>query len=222
MVCAIVMNRAFVERIICVSIAYGLLGYYSNDSLHYEKFPDGTVKCIEDEIPFELPEGWEWCRLSDVFIVCSSKRVLQSDWKKEGVPFYRAREIVKLSEYGTVENELFISEEHYNELRSKYGVPQIGDLMVSGVGTIGKVYVVKEHDTFYYKDASVLCFQNAYNSIDSEFAKYLLESEFMQRQMHSNSKGTTVDTITISTAIGIGNAVSAFGNIGIGSALFCH
>ena len=175
--------------------------FLGDDNLHYEKFPDDTVKCIEDEIPFELPEGWEWCRLSDVFIVCSSKRVLQSDWKKEGVPFYRAREIVKLSEYGTVENELFISEEHYNELRSKYGVPQIGDLMVSGVGTIGKVYVVKKHDTFYYKDASVLCFQNAYNSIDSEFAKYLLESEFMQRQMHSNSKGTTVDTITISTAM---------------------
>jgi type I restriction enzyme S subunit len=31
--------------------------------LHYEKFSDGTVKCIEDEIPFELPEGWEWTRL---------------------------------------------------------------------------------------------------------------------------------------------------------------
>ena len=31
--------------------------------MHYEKFSDGTVKCIEDEIPFELPEGWEWTRL---------------------------------------------------------------------------------------------------------------------------------------------------------------
>ena len=32
--------------------------------MHYEKFTDGSVKCIEDEIPFELPEGWEWCNLS--------------------------------------------------------------------------------------------------------------------------------------------------------------
>lgn len=32
--------------------------------MHYEKFSDGTVKCIEDKIPFELPEGWEWCRLT--------------------------------------------------------------------------------------------------------------------------------------------------------------
>ena len=31
--------------------------------MHYEKFQDGTVKCIEDEIPFEVPEGWEWTRL---------------------------------------------------------------------------------------------------------------------------------------------------------------
>ncbi len=33
------------------------------NNLHYEKFQDGTVKCIEDEIPFEVPEGWCWCRL---------------------------------------------------------------------------------------------------------------------------------------------------------------
>ena len=31
--------------------------------MHYEKLPDGSVKCIEDEIPFELPQWWEWCRL---------------------------------------------------------------------------------------------------------------------------------------------------------------
>ena len=169
--------------------------------MHYEKFADGTVKCIEEEIPFELPQGWEWCRLRKLFNICSSKRVLQSDWKEDGIPFYRAREIVKLSEHGEVDNELFISVEHYNELKTKYGVPQTEDLMVSGVGTIGKVYIVKGNDRFYYKDASVLCFQNVNKVIRSEFAKYLLESEFMQSQMHSYSKGTTVDTITISTAM---------------------
>ena len=36
--------------------------FKGEDNLHYEKFQDGTVKCIEDEIPFELPDGWEWCR----------------------------------------------------------------------------------------------------------------------------------------------------------------
>ena len=34
--------------------------------MHYEKFADGSVKCIEDEIPFELPEGWAWCRIFSI------------------------------------------------------------------------------------------------------------------------------------------------------------
>ena len=171
------------------------------NNLHYEKFQDGTVKCIEDEIPFEVPEGWSWCRLRDLLNVCSSKRVLQSDWKNEGIPFYRAREIVKLSENDFVENDLFISKEHYLELEKNYGIPQSGDLMVSGVGTIGKVYIVKPADQFYYKDASVLCFENRNKMLVSKFAKILLESSFVQLQMRENSKGTTVDTITISAAM---------------------
>lgn len=40
--------------------------FVGEDNLHYEKFADGSVKCIEDEIPFELPEGWEWCRLGTI------------------------------------------------------------------------------------------------------------------------------------------------------------
>ena len=45
--------------------------FVGEDNLHYEKFTDGTVKCIEDEIPFDVPVGWEWCRLpvitTDIF-----------------------------------------------------------------------------------------------------------------------------------------------------------
>ena len=174
--------------------------FVGDDNLHYEKFADGTIKCIEDEIPFDLPDGWAWCRLKDLFNVCSAKRVLQSEWQKEGIPFYRAREIVKLSNNGYVDNDLFISLEHYKALKQAYGVPQVGDLMVTGVGTIGKVYIVKENDTFYYKDASVLCFENRYKAIESEYARIMIDSPLLQEQIHSKTYGNTVDTITISTA----------------------
>ena len=40
--------------------------FVGDDNLHYEKFTDGSVKCIEEEIPFELPEGWFWERLSNI------------------------------------------------------------------------------------------------------------------------------------------------------------
>ncbi|MGO4923734.1 restriction endonuclease subunit S [Ligilactobacillus ruminis] len=36
--------------------------FKGDDNLHYEKFADGSVKCVEDEIPFELPNGWIWNR----------------------------------------------------------------------------------------------------------------------------------------------------------------
>ncbi len=41
--------------------------FKGDDNLHYEQFQDGTVKCIEDEIPFELPDGWAWARLG---VIC--------------------------------------------------------------------------------------------------------------------------------------------------------
>ena len=174
--------------------------FKGDDNLHYEQFVDGTVKCIEDEIPFEVPDGWAWCRLRNLFLVGSAKRVLKSEWKSNGIPFYRAREIVKLANDDYVNNDLFISEEHYRNLKETYGVPAAGDLMVTGVGTIGKVYVVKEGDTFYYKDASVLCFENKYSGIVSEYAKLMIDSPFLQSQIHTKTYGNTVDTITITTA----------------------
>ena len=48
--------------------------FVGEDSLHYEKFQDGSVKCIEDEIPFEVPEGWAWCRFTSVTVNRDSER----------------------------------------------------------------------------------------------------------------------------------------------------
>ena len=131
---------------------------------------------------------------------------MQADWKREGVPFYRAREIVKLSQYGFVKNDLFITEEHYQSLKAAYGIPLPNDIMLSAVGTIGKTYIVKESDKFYYKDASVLCLQNLYD-LYSEYIQIALNSPIVQGQMHGQSKGTTVDTITIEK---VGNYILPF------------
>ena len=164
----------------------------TSDNRPYKKF--------DDDIPFSLPKNWEWCYLGDICRISSAKRVLQQDWKDSGIPFYRAREIAQLSNNEKVKDDLFITPELYRELKSKYGVPISGDLMISAVGTIGKVYIVKETDCFYYKDASVICFSKKEKSIDSKYLKLCLESGFLQNQIYSQSTGTTVDTITINKA----------------------
>jgi type I restriction enzyme S subunit len=55
---------------------------------------------------------------------------------------------------------------------------------------------VNEKDEFYYKDASVLCLKNI-NKLNSLYFSMIFETSFVKEQMYDNSKGTTVDTITI-------------------------
>ena len=153
------------------------------------------MRCIDSELPFEIPSSWEWCRIKSVFDVCSARRVHEKDWRKSGVPFYRAREIGKLAENGFVDNDLFIDYELYDEF-SKSGVPKEGDLMITAVGTLGKVYIVKKDEIFYYKDGSVLCMENKWN-ISPLFAKFVIESPFFINQYVGESQGTTVATLTM-------------------------
>ena len=63
--------------------------FKGEDNLHYEKFQDGTVKCIEDEIPFEVPEGWEWCRYSDVIELYSGQDLTPDRYNDtgDGIPY---------------------------------------------------------------------------------------------------------------------------------------
>lgn len=142
--------------------------------------------------------GWTKVTLGEVFEIGSSKRVLQKQWKNEGVPFYRAREIVKLSQHGYVENDLFISEDHFSDLKAKHGVPCEGDLMVSAVGTLGACYVVQPNDRFYFKDASVLRFHPK-QEVCSRFFQYAFQWDGLLKTV-KKSEGATVGTLTISRA----------------------
>jgi len=142
--------------------------------------------------------SWQIKTLADYFDITSSKRVFQSEWKESGVPFYRAREIVKLAQDGFVENDLFISEEMYQEYKEKYGVPSAGDLLVTGVGTLGKVYVVKEGDRFYFKDGNIIWLKKR-SDIDSKYVDYVFKTPSVQNFIQ-NSPGATVGTYTIAKA----------------------
>ena len=59
--------------------------FKGEDNLHYEPFQDGTVKCIEDEIPFDVPDGWAWTRLG---VICpygtcekvETKNIADNEW----------------------------------------------------------------------------------------------------------------------------------------------
>lgn len=140
--------------------------------------------------------NWKELSLGDIFNVGSSKRVLKSQWQTTGVPFYRGREVTRLAVHGKVDNELFISDEHFAELEKKHGVPKPDDIVITAIGTIGNSYVVKPGDRLYFKDASVLWLGKA-SDVDSEFVNYWLKSPRFNEQLDKGN-GATVDTLTIS------------------------
>ena len=139
--------------------------------------------------------------LGDIFHVRSSKRVLKSQWKNEGVPFYRGREITILANNGWVDNELFISESDYANFAAKSGVPGPGDLVITAIGTIGNSYIVRNSDKFYFKDASVLWLRKV-TDVNSEYINLWLKSPQFFSQL-DRGNGATVDTLTIKKLQGV-------------------
>jgi type I restriction enzyme, S subunit len=148
-----------------------------------------------------MKAGWEVKLLGKLFQVGSSKRVLKSQWKTKGVPFYRGREITRLAADGFVDNELFISEELFAELAEKSGVPQAGDIVITAIGTIGNAHVVRDADKFYFKDASVLWMKRT-SDVSSEFINLWLKSPLFFDQLDKGN-GATVDTLTIQKLQGL-------------------
>ncbi|MCR2031780.1 MULTISPECIES: restriction endonuclease subunit S [Alistipes] len=147
-----------------------------------------------------IPEEWDVKTIGDYYEVTSSKRIFQSQWRHIGIPFYRAREIVVLAENRKVDNELFIDQELYDLYKRQYGVPQAGDVLVTGVGTLGRLYVVQSNDSpFYFKDGNIIWFKNkGYNSV---LLSYLYQTGSVINQITDNSGGSTVGTYTIQNAI---------------------
>lgn len=146
-----------------------------------------------------IPKDWDVKSLGSLFEITSSKRVFQSEWKKSGIPFYRARELAILSEKGVVVNDLYIDIKQYQLYKKQFGVPVVGDMLVTGVGTLGKVYVIQSNREFYFKDGNIIWFKIK-EAINSEFLKQLFSTVLVTKQIDDASGKTTVGTYTINGA----------------------
>ena len=151
----------------------------------------------ENERPYSIPDNWIWVNIEALFDITSSKRVFKDEWKKSGIPFYRAREIAKLSVKDTVDNELFISNEMYKDYSDRFGAPKAGDILITAVGTLGKVYIVKDGEKLYFKDGNVIWLKKKYLQLESNLIKFYYESFYMLQKIKDISTGTVVKTYTI-------------------------
>jgi restriction endonuclease S subunit len=87
-------------------------------------------------------------------------RVYLSDYTETGIPFYRGKEISELKLGITPKDILYISEDIYNKYKSKYGVPEVNDLLITAVGTLGNVLKINDNNPFYFKDGNLIWIKN--------------------------------------------------------------
>jgi type I restriction enzyme S subunit len=122
-----------------------------------------------------------------------------SDYTNYGIPFYRSKEIIDLFNHSEIQDTLYISEQKYEVIKSRFGVPQKGDLLFTSVGTIGIPYLVRDNEKFYFKDGNLTWFRKFSPEVKSEFLFYLFQSPSIKKRLINYSKGSSQSAITIET-----------------------
>ena len=93
--------------------------FKGEDNLHYEKFQDGTVKCIEDEIPFEVPEGWCWARVRDIAMVKGGKRLPKGASFSEEITTHAYIRVTDMKNHSVnISNLRYISDEIFSAIKN--------------------------------------------------------------------------------------------------------
>ncbi len=135
-------------------------------------------------------------KMKEISEVTSSKRVMVSDYVKEGVPFYRSTEIIKKSKNIPVTNPIHISFEKFNSFKDRFGAPEAGDLLITAVGTIGDVYLV-QNETFYFKDGNSVWVRKLKDSVLPEYLRMILASSFYRDKLNKIAGGSSQKALTI-------------------------
>ena len=141
-------------------------------------------------------DDWEQRKLGELMDITSVKRIHQSDWTDFGVRFLRARDIVAGYKKEEISEPLFISEEKYNEYTAISGKVKIGDLLVTGVGTIGVPMLINSDKPLYFKDGNIIWFKNE-NTVDGKFLYFSFVNESIQKFIKESAGTGTVGTYTI-------------------------
>ena len=165
--------------------------FLGDDNLHYEKFPDGTVKCIEDEIPFELPEGWEWTRLQAICEPITDGTHKTPTYSDEGFIFLSSKNVT--SGHIDWDNIMYIPESLHNELYARLA-PQKNDILLAKNGTTGVAAIV-DRDCIFDIYVSLALLRIIGYIISPEYLLSTIASSTIQNYFNSSLKGIGVPNL---------------------------
>ena len=162
--------------------------FKGDDNRYYETI-DGKTSDITDEIPFDLPDGWAWCRLSSI-----CKSVIDGDHQPppqspQGIPFLV---ISNISDGQLSFNQTrFVTEEYYNSL-AEVRVPQCGDILLTVTGSYGIAVQIQENKKFCFQRHIALLKTILTNN---KLLEQWLSSGFSKKQFDNSVTGTAQQTL---------------------------
>src|SRR5690606_29523073 len=146
--------------------------------------------------PVTNPKGWELKTLDKISNVGSSKRVFVEELVERGIPFFRGTEIGQLGEGKNITPTLYITQEHFEELKSHTGVPVIGDLLMPSICPDGRIFRVVNNESFYFKDGRVLWVKPDQKIVNSFYLHNTLKQLFITNY-NKIASGTTFAELKI-------------------------
>ena len=153
--------------------------FKGDDNRHYEQIGSET-KDITEEIPFEIPNNWCWCRLGNVFDVRDGTHDTPK-YYPQGIPLVTSKNLCN----GEIsyDNVKFISQDDANRINERSFVDN-GDILFGMIGTIGKPVIVNKTIEFCIKNVALI--KNIFNQ-DIKYCYYLLLA--MEEFMNKNASG---------------------------------
>ena len=152
--------------------------------MHYEKFQDGTVKCIEDEIPFEVPEGWCWVRVRDIAMVKGGKRLPKGASFSEEITTHAYIRVTDMKNHSVnISNLRYISDEIFSAIKN-YTIAK-DDLYVTIAGTIGVVGEIPDKLDGMNLTENAVKITNI--AINKSFLCIILQTDFVQQQFQNKT-----------------------------------
>ena len=132
---------------------------------------------------------WEEKKLGDIVQISSSARVHKEEWAENGVPFFRSSDVVSAF-IGKQNMKAYISYELYNSLSKKIGKVKIDDLLITGGGSIGIPFLIRDNNPLYFKDADLLWIKNNENINGYFLYSYFLTPLFKNHLKNVSHIGT--------------------------------
>ena len=167
--------------------------FKGDDNLHYEQIADGTVKCIEDEIPFDLPEGWEWCRLQTL-CVKEIKRGKAPKYEEKSDTLVFAQKCNTKAGYIDISKAKFLDQSTLKKYTDEDYL-SYNDIIINstGTGTLGRIGIYMESDDAYgikiVPDSHITIVRAMSSEMNSRYVYYFLK--YHQSYFENSGVGST-------------------------------